>query len=244
MTLLPLADRLRIAFNRDESRKRPPALPPELRTCGARRAVMPIDPISDGTWIGGNDAGLVAALLNLYRFDKQGREPHKGTHSRGEIIPRLLECTTVDAAVESVVRMRRSMRFSPFSLVITDGRCLREFKAHAGAVSITPPRSIERPEMFTSSGLGDALVYSPRNRLFEEMFAQAREPIAAQDAFHRHQWPDRPELSVCMARREARTVSLTVVEMRAGETSLHYHAAPPNEPVGCVDVTLPLEAAE
>lgn len=243
MTLLPLPGRLRIAFNRDESRKRPPALPPVQRTCGGRQAIMPVDPVSDGTWIAANDAGLVAALLNLYRFDKHGGEPHTGTHSRGGIVPALMECPTVDAAVECILGLRRSMHFSPFSLVITDGRCLREFKAHGGAVSITPGRPIEHPELFTSSGLGDGLVYPPRRRLFDEVFAHPRDPIAAQDEFHRHAWPGHPELSVCMARRKARTVSLTVVEMRARETSLQYCAAPPNEPVASVELTLRLEAA-
>lgn len=244
MTLLPLSDergaRLRVAFNRDESRKRAAALPPEVRQCGARRAIMPIDPVSDGTWIAVNDAGLAAGLLNLYRFDKFGREPHKGTRSRGEIIPMLMECATIDEAFKRIfTRVHRDTYYSPFSLVLTDGRNCMEYNWHGGSDGVTPNRPVERPRMFTSSGLGDALVHAPRKRLFEEMFAAPADPVATQDAYHRHQWPDRPELSVCMSRREARTVSYAVLELIEGEARMTYHRAPPNEAAVPYCMTLP-----
>lgn len=236
MTLLPLAGphgaRLRIAFNRDESRMRAEALPPQVRACGARQAVMPIDSVSNGTWIAVNDAGLGAALLNLYRFDKFGREPHKGTRSRGEIIPMLMECATIDEAFDRIFsRVHRDTYYSPFSLVLTDGRNYQEYKRHGGSDGVTPKWAVERPRMFTSSGLGDALVHTPRKRLFEEMFAASADLVSTQDAFHRHQWPDHPELSVCMSRREARTVSLTVLELNDGDVQMAYYPAPPDEPV-------------
>jgi hypothetical protein len=243
MTLLPLAGphgaRLRIAFNRDESRKRAEALPPQVRACGARHAMMPIDPVSDGTWIAVNDAGLAAALLNLHRFDEFGREPHKGTRSRGEIIPMLMECATIDEALERILtRVHRNAYYSPFRLVLTDGRNCQEYKRHGGSDGVTPNWPVERPRMFTSSGLGDALVHMPRKRLFEEMFAAPADPIATQDAFHRHQWPDHPELSVCMSRREARTVSLTVLELNDRDVRMAYYPAPPDEPVKPFRVSL------
>lgn len=248
MTLLPLAGprgaRLRIAFNRDESRKRPDARPPEVRTCGARRAIMPIDPVSDGTWIAVNDAGLAAGLLNLHRFDKFGREPHKGTRSRGEIIPMLMECATIDEALERIfTRDHRDTYYSAFSLVLTDGRNYHEYKRHGGSDGITPNWPVERPRMFTSSGLGDALVHMPRKRLFDEMFVATAELVSTQDAFHRHQWPDHPELSVCMSRREARTVSYTVLELNDNDARMTYYPAPPVEPVEPFRVSLQRGAA-
>src|SRR5690348_7977222 len=75
LTIIPLGKRvrsdrgatpvsgIRLACNRDESRLRPPALPPELRQFGNRLAVLPIDPVSDGTWIAASDAGLVFVLM-------------------------------------------------------------------------------------------------------------------------------------------------------------------------------------
>ncbi len=43
-----------------------------------------------------------------------------------------------------------------------------------------------------------------------------------QDALHRHRWPDRAHLSICMSRPEARTVSITCVEIDADQVRLHY----------------------
>ena len=56
---------IRLACNRDELRTRPAALPPIIRTFGNRKAIMPVDPISNGTWIAVNDAGIAATLLNV-----------------------------------------------------------------------------------------------------------------------------------------------------------------------------------
>jgi hypothetical protein len=60
LTIVPLGGgRTRLAFNRDEQRTRPAALPPQTRRYGGRTAVLPVDPVSDGTWIALSDVGLV-----------------------------------------------------------------------------------------------------------------------------------------------------------------------------------------
>jgi hypothetical protein len=70
------------------------------------------------------------------------------------------------------------------------------------------------PVAFVSSGLGDALV-EPRLALFEEMVVRTGATAAAQDEFHAHRWPDRPQVSVMMTRADARTVSVCRVEVDA-----------------------------
>src|SRR5690349_16175849 len=64
VSIIFTGDRIRLACNRDEQVSRPMACPPEVRTFGSNVAAMPIDPQSDGTWIGVNDAGVMMALLN------------------------------------------------------------------------------------------------------------------------------------------------------------------------------------
>ena len=54
----------RIAMNRDELRTRAIAQPPCVQQYDPHQAVMPIDPDSRGTWIGANDMGIAAMLLN------------------------------------------------------------------------------------------------------------------------------------------------------------------------------------
>ncbi len=234
--------RLRIAFNRDESRTRPPARPPELRRCGDRLAMMPVDPVSDGTWIAANDAGLAAALLNVYGAIGGECEASGATQSRGKIIPALMACTTLDEALEcAAARLSGDSPYAPFTLVLTDGVRLESRSKAGGNDCCTSAAPITGPHLFTSSGLGDTLVRVPRRELFERMFAASAGVASAQDAYHRHRWPEHPELSVCMARREARTVSYTVLEMDVDTASLTYYAAPPNEPCDPVHLTLHLD---
>jgi hypothetical protein len=96
------------------------------------------------------------------------------------------------------------------------------------------PRALEGPLMFTSSGLGDHLVEPPRRELFERSFEDldGADVATVQDAFHRHRWPDRPELSVCTSRHDAQTVSHTVVELLPDDVRMTYRAVAGNAAFG------------
>ena len=48
--------------------------------------------------------------------------------------------------------------------------------------------------------------------------------MAAQDAFHEHQWPGREPVSVRMCRADACTVSHSVVELTASFVTMTYRA--------------------
>lgn len=245
--------RARIACNRDEQRTRPAGLPPIVRTIGGRRVACPIDPESGGTWIGVNDAGLVFALLNAnprIRGDAAlcgvvasagggafvndaaalgGDGEHAAvtasSRSRGEVIPALGACGELDEVVRAARALdARAMR--PFRLVVTDGRRVASLRGADGRVSTDEVFALTAPCLFTSSGLGDALVEGPRRALFVEHFGDAADGPAAQERFHRHRWPDRPHLSVCMSRPDARTVSYTVISLDDDATMDYYPAAP------------------
>ena len=60
------------------------------------------------------------------------------------------------------------------------------------------------------------------------MFSSATDWAVAQDAYHRHRWPDRPYLSVCMSRPEAKTVSYTVTEVQSEHVRLAYYPDSPD----------------
>src|SRR4029079_17631075 len=66
VSIVPDGDRFTLMSNRDERRGRAVALQPTVATFGARAAIVPIDPVGGGSWLGVNDAGLVAALLNRH----------------------------------------------------------------------------------------------------------------------------------------------------------------------------------
>ena len=62
------APRFELFFNRDESRRRGPAHPPQImEPVGESKLLAPIDSDAGGTWLAANEHGLVLALLNLYQ---------------------------------------------------------------------------------------------------------------------------------------------------------------------------------
>jgi hypothetical protein len=230
--------RLRLVFSRDEQRTRPRALPPELTTCGDREVLMPRDGGAGGTWIAANDAGVVFALLNVnprslcakeqrrlppsHPLTRDEQPAPESYRTRGAIIAQLTDATSAEGAA-SRARALRLQAYRPFRVLAFDAA------GHVGEVVWTGERVRHRLESFsvpllrTSSGLGDALVAGPRRGLFvRAMRAAAGRPAAAQDAFHRHQWPGRGALSVLMSRADARTVSITTVEVGEDGLRMEY----------------------
>lgn len=209
---------LRVVCNRDELMTRAPALPPTVWTAGPRRALMPIDPYSGGTWIAANDAGLVFVLLNT----NDGALTSADALSRGTIIPALVGCSTVSRALAQA-RMLRADRFAPFRLLIIDRHEIVDCRSRADRIHYRRS-SLSTAVLRTSSGLGDAVVAGPRRSLFRRTVAGAGDARAAQDQYHRHQWPGREAISVNMRRDDAATVSRTVIEVREGSVRLSYDA--------------------
>jgi hypothetical protein len=235
VSVIPLDDgragpMVRLAFNRDESRERPAALPPQARHFGHRLAILPVDPVSGGTWIGVNERGLAMALMNTYPvpLDREVYLANLGRYaSRGTIIPSLLHHSRLDRAVGQAAALDPSA-YPPFRLILLDREQFVELVVTGNNLTVSELRPIERPIMYTSSGLGDNRVEAPRRDLFEAKCAIEPKGPAAQDAFHRHQWPDRPHLSVCMSRPEARTVSLAVVEIGPAYVRMEYFPESPH----------------
>ena len=224
LSVVPAGDGFRVACNRDERRTRPIALPPQIRWVVDRRTLWPCDPQSGGTWIGVNDSGLAMALLNR---SVSADAPPPPALSRGTLIPQLLGAASLETAVE---RARAALkpsggkrRFEPFTLVMLH-RGRAAVVEHRAGVPEVVVRSLGRPLLFTSSSLGDHLVDGPRRQLFAALIGSSPRPIDAQARFHRHRWPDRPDVSVCMARPDAMTVSHTVVDVSTGKVTIGYTA--------------------
>ncbi|MEO1236354.1 MAG: NRDE family protein [Planctomycetota bacterium] len=193
--------------NRDEQHTRPDAEPPQRRRFGDRVALFPADPPSGGTWVAVNDAGLAVTLLNLKTPGLPTELPD--AVSRGHVIPRLLHHARAEDAARDALALGPAATL-PYRLLLVDATHTAVVRADGTTVDLDlQPRS-DAPTMLTSSGLGDHLVEPPRRELFDQ--APPATPDA-QDAFHRHRWPDRTPVSVKMHRPDARTVSRTVVEV-------------------------------
>lgn len=220
---------VRLLCNRDESRLRPTALPPQMRTVGDRRACMPIDPVSDGTWIGASDAGLIAVLMNVYLPGWQATLQAIATGaispklSRGRIIPHVLQAGSLDEA-ERLAGALDHAQFEPFRLLLLDRQQIVELVWSQNTITMKSAEAVRRPLFFTSSGLGDDIVARPRRALFDEWFVDPRHWPDRQDAFHHHVWPGNERASVWMTRPEAMTVSCTQVELDRTAVQMTYRA--------------------
>jgi hypothetical protein len=240
LSAIPTPGGVRVAFNRDESPARATALPPRVVRVGEWSAALPVDPASGGTWLAATDAGVVLAVLNVNTGTKRVMHPRA---SRGSVIPALLGARSPWDAVFAVERAVDVSALAPFRLVAIDREAVADYRWDGRAGTVGSQLLRTGPALFTSSGLGDHRVSGPRGDLFRALFACPREFWPdAQDTFHRHRWPERPELSVNMARPGARTVSTALVELGASEVRFRYTGGAPHESADTTELELPLAA--
>ncbi len=84
LTFLPRKNGCLVAMNRDEKLQRVRASVPRIHPAADGPACYPTEP-GGGTWIGFNEHGIIAALLNWYRHPSRPEAPTRGT-----VVPRLL----------------------------------------------------------------------------------------------------------------------------------------------------------
>ncbi|GIW42917.1 MAG: hypothetical protein KatS3mg077_0199 [Candidatus Binatia bacterium] len=102
-----------IAANRDEFFSRPTGDPYLLSH--PRRFVAGVDLVAGGTWLGANEYGLVAAVLN--RRGVKPPDPRK--RSRGRLVSDALELRTIAAAVSYVTSLSPEA-FNPCTILLAD----------------------------------------------------------------------------------------------------------------------------
>jgi hypothetical protein len=223
----------RLMHNRDEQRGRAPGLPPSWRTLPGGAAVLcPLDPVGGGTWIAVRRDGVSAGMLNL-NLEPPPVVSGAALRSRGtvplDLLGRLAEGVGASGLWREAARAAAGLeldRLAPFRVVVVapgtggPGACAVVRWDRITLAVTRPPGG--QAACSVSSGLGDSRVMC-RVPLFDEMVG--REPTAgAQEAFHRHRWPERPEVSVLMERADARTVSISTLEVDGGGVRLGVEA--------------------
>lgn len=228
--------RLRLLFNRDEQRSRPQSLPPRWVELVGRRALMPLDPQSGGTWIGVNDAGLVACLLNgNLDAEPEVQRAWRARSSRGQIVPMVLRESELAVSRDRAAALDPRV-YPPCTLVVLDAFGLFCFSSDGERWNVREHDVAREPFFATSSGLGDALVESPRRALFEDLLREEPHALAAQARLHEHQWPDWRHLSVNMSRADARTVCRTRIDFctTQSENGVDAQVHTQHEPRACL----------
>jgi len=222
----------RAVQNRDEQRSRGQAYPPAWRTLESGvRVQYPTDSDAGGTWIAVSDAGVTTGVLN---FQTGGKKNEQASQSRGEIPLMLIEHHDIDSMLNLLQGMDLSVYacFTGFGVVPGDGGVRVMIVQWDGTDLHVVRRGGDEfePVVIASSGLGDELVQG-RLPLFAEMVGGNPSP-ETQDAFHHHQWSDRPEFSVMVSRSAARTVSITSIQVsRENEPMMEYQELAENDPL-------------
>lgn len=224
VTIVPYDDGFRLVCNRDERRNRPAAMAPAVHRLHDRAVIYPVDPAGGGTWVGVNDAGLAAALLNR-TIDPGVPRGGAPPRSRGLVIPGLLACCSLTEALDMAARLEPT-EFDLFRLVLVQ-RMAAVVLTSDGRTLSAEVMNLARPRMLTSSSLGDTVVEAPRRRLFERLVVKNEETwLTGQARFHAHRWRSRADISVTMEREAARTVSRTSITVTSHARELRY------EPLG------------
>ncbi len=224
----------RVVHSRDEQRSRGQAYPPAERVINGKRVWYPTDSDAGGTWVVCDADGVTTGVLNFNCAKRRNPNP---TQSRGEIPLMMIEHSDLESMLEMLQGMDLSVyaTFTAFAIKPTASgvqALIVEWDANELRVVRTPDQDFE-PIVVASSGLGDEFV-QVRVPLFEQMVAADPTP-ESQDAYTWHRWDDRPEYSVLMSRKDARTVSITTIEFGgqqsvAGVPEMSYEELAENDP--------------
>ncbi len=105
-----------LGANRDEMADRPWKAP-SRHWADRPDVVAGLDKLAGGTWMGLNDAGVVACILN--RYGSLGPAP--GKRSRGELVLEALDHASAADAADALADLD-PLAYRPFNLVIADNR--------------------------------------------------------------------------------------------------------------------------
>ena len=159
-----------LGANRDEMLDRP-SRPPARHWPDRPEVVAGLDELAGGTWLGVNDFGVAAAVMN--RVGSLGPAP--GARSRGELVLEALEHADARDAAQAL-RALRAPSYRAFNLLIADNRDAYWLKGlgpegpEAPALAAVPPGLA----MLTAHDLNDPA--SPRIRAYKPRFDAAPAP--------------------------------------------------------------------
>lgn len=159
-----------LGANRDEMIQRPWRAP--ARHWPDRPEVVAgIDELAGGSWLGLNDHGVIAGVLN--RFGTLG--PRQGQRSRGELVLEALDHADASAAAAALSHVD-PQAYRPFNLIIADNRDAFWLR-HADAQGHLPVTATLLPagvSMIAAGDLDDG--ETPRLRRYRPRFAAAPPP--------------------------------------------------------------------
>ena len=202
-------------MNRDEKRVRPAERAPYQWQ--DTKIFAPQDAKAGGTWIGMNDQGQVACLLNGYRQDDEIRT----SKTRGEIIPAALSHHNPLQYLEQL----ETKEYASFHLVLIDGNqtSLHSWDGQSYVNEVLPKQEWY---FLTSSSWQQDEVKSKRKNIYEEWLARGAVFSGALPQIHTQHTDEAPAHSILMSRDDACTKSVTQFEVGPSDRIVRYWPKP------------------
>lgn len=209
-----------LIFNRDERTARKPAAYPVEAISKDVRYLSPADGDFGGTWLAVNEFGLSLGLVNYYpEFQFQKPDFKK---SRGFIVPAFIHLRDAKTAGYAI-QILDPEPYEPFELLVFDGTTdgfivrwdRREFSVRMLTFDENP---------LASSSFITAEVVAYRKSLFRSLMdSEVGESTALQFQFHTRLHHQNLAYNPCMFREDARTVSISIVDVAREEIRWDYH---------------------
>ncbi len=212
-------DEIIVTMNRDEHRQREEEnrLILNHKNSSKIKIVYPVDKLAGGSWFGGNEHGVVLALLNRYQ---DSVSENKAT--RGEIIPLLLGCEDITHILSQLDTLN-TRRYNPFDLIIVTSNSSYCFSWNGESTQLTA-LDLEKPYFISSSSVDREAVLSWRQRFFsrliKEKYPDKISAVQILKNIHLQQLKTDKSKSIFMSRDHSHTKS--ICQARISRTDLNF----------------------
>lgn len=217
-----------VAANRDERFDRP-AKGPDIIDVD-HGIVAPLDKEVGGTWIGYNDAGVLAAITNRWTEGELAAE-----RSRGLLVRDALEAEDAEAAVRGLQRDLERRSYEGFTLVVADATAalLVEWDGLLHVSNLAPGIHV-----VTNTGVDDRFNIVPGREAVSERHRESarrlREALHPEPGESARSWLDRAgeliadhEYGVCVHQDGYGTRSSSLIALDNDGTATYRFAAGP-----------------
>ena len=231
VTLRRDASGLLLTMNRDELRMRGEEIAPGIAETGdpPLRWLGPRDAARGGTWIGVNEHGLSAALMNgNVPMETTMRAITAGAPSRGAIVPAALAAGRIDDALHWLAEEFDPGPYPAFMLLLaaTDRAVLTTWWGQGPLEQ----RNLAQPwDMVSSSQWETEAVLRYRAAAFEDWLASGAVFDGPLPAVHRFRKPGEEALAIQVERGYACTRSITQIAVPGADAPITMRYAPIEE---------------
>ena len=218
VTYIPINGKVIFSSNRDEDPNRQMAIVPKDYEVNNRKIYYPKDPSGGGTWIGLNDKGTFAVLLNGGLVNHQKQQHYR--HSRGLIVTKMLG----DSCPLNYWRNCDLEGIEPFTLIIYLDNKLYQL-LWTGIEKCCFETDPAKAHIWSSSTLYDLEAKKQRTELFNH-FIQNEIKINRSSLFKFLTCSNKNDLQngFIINRNElVKTCSISIIEMNNTSALFDYH---------------------